>query len=575
MSSNKVIIHGNLAYYEIISENRQYYISSCPEKIKNGSYKSLTGRDPGRQVTRLLGEFKLKKGFLVFVYGVLQLNLLLKLIEDKNKNGGIIVLVEPDEKLVLELRKFVPEIFENTYLIEKHGYWEQLNDFFDSIEISSIIGYKILTNGAIQSTDPVFFEEFDQNIKKLYSTRLSDLFTRFEFESRWVSNALINASQAYRAKPVYSLFNTMEGKSAIMVSTGPGLRGALPWIKKNQNNFFIAAVDSAYRVLHRCGIKPDLIYSLDSQGYTLRHILGIPVGKNNDSPVLVADLVANPQVVLRWKGELFFSTTAHYKGDIRHLTPGCDFVEEEILQTPVGDIQSGGSVATSLFDLLRQMGFSKILFAGQDLAFTFHEVHTTGTHHTDIWLSKNSSRLNSIENINYSAIKKRTIHYEEDARGKQIPVDYILSVYRQWFEDAIAKSKITVQKIGKVGAIIKAIHAYINTETINSSEFSQERMNKINLAEIGKRIPYNQNIFLKFYDKLKKTDSENFLNDNDSIYYFMKLIGRKELVRNTRRALRSSSTEESTTYSGNYKVDLEKKLFLDRLKQRLKNLSLN
>ena len=70
---------------------------------------------------------------------------------------------------------------------------------------------------------------------------------------------------------------------------------------------------------------------------------------------------------------IFLILTAKFQVDasgkpFREVTAGGDIVTEKI--GDIGDVQSGGSVATSAFDILRQMGFSPIYLVGQDLAYT-------------------------------------------------------------------------------------------------------------------------------------------------------------------------------------------------------------
>ena len=60
----------------------------------------------------------------------------------------------------------------------------------------------------------------------------------------------------------------------------------------------------------------------------------------------------------------------------------------------LGDVQSGGSVATSGLDLLRGLGYDPIILIGQDRAYTGREIHSTGTHHNEKWLINLSRIIN-------------------------------------------------------------------------------------------------------------------------------------------------------------------------------------
>ena len=170
-----------------------------------------------------------------------------------------------------------------------------------------------------------------QNFSIILSGRFSDFFTRLKFEKIWLKNIFSQTVLFQKFRAVHSLFQKFSHQTVVLVSTGPSLRGSLSILKKIQNQVFIACVDSAYRVLKRSGITPHIIYTLDSQTYTLRHFLGLPLGSKNAFPILIADLVANPQVTTRWKGELFFSNTCKIQNNIRETTPGTEFIEENLL----------------------------------------------------------------------------------------------------------------------------------------------------------------------------------------------------------------------------------------------------
>ena len=139
------------------------------------------------------------------------------------------------------------------------------------------------------------------------------------------------------------------------------------------------------------------------------------------------------------------SFTAQYPEDgLRVVSPGCDYLEDERLLSGEpgivpGDLQSGGSVATSVFDLLRLMEFEKIILVGQDLAYTRREIHTPGTHHTDEWLGRTTNRLQPLENINERVIRRRHTKRETSLTGRPIVTDYILSLYRDWFANAVSQ----------------------------------------------------------------------------------------------------------------------------------------
>jgi len=435
-------VTGKHAHYRFGYDEGRFSIFAGTEKEKGVAL--VSSRDSVREAERHLGGFRLKPGMLAIVCGVSHLPLLELLYEQQQygkSKGGWILAFEADTELFKALKALRPEIFAEIAVIVPENV-NVLSELVEKLDVENFIGYRVFENAAAIQLNPSFYANYVGDFKRKLASRFSDLFTRLEFEERWVFNALSKLPQMERARPVSSLFGLGKGAEALLVSTGPSLRKSLHAIKENPNRYFIVCADSAYRVLNRCGITPHLIFSLDSQAHTTKHFALLPQGKMQSYPILVTDAVANPNVAFKWQGELAISFTAQYTASERHVSPGCDFIEEEnFLEGKKGifpgDLQSGGSVATSIFDLLRLMDFDKIIFVGQDLAYTFREIHTPGTHHTDEWLSKTVNRLQPLENINERVLRRRHTKREVSLAGKTIVTDYILSLYRDWFSEAV------------------------------------------------------------------------------------------------------------------------------------------
>lgn len=435
---------GKYAHYRFGYEEGRFSIFAGTEKEKGVSLVST--RDPVREAERHIGAFRLRPGMLAVVAGVSHLPMLEMLVEQlkgQSGKGGWILAFEADTELYLALKKSRPDIFTEVAVIVPESL-AVMAELVEKIDVENFVGYRVFENKAGIDIDPSFYAHAIGDFKKKLASRFSDLFTRLEFEERWVFNSLSKLPVMHRARPVSALFGLGRGREALIVSTGPSLRDSLAEIQANRDRYFIACADSAYRVLVRAGITPHLVLSLDSQAHTTKHFGLLPHGTPGNFPILVCDAVSNPVAARDWQGELAISYTAQFPDGRRMVSPGCDFLEEEgfIAGTPgliPGDLQSGGSVATSIFDLMRLMEFGKIILVGQDLAYTRREIHTPGTHHTDEWLAKTTNRLQPLENINERVIRRRHTKRDTSIAGRVIVTDYILSLYRDWFATAIER----------------------------------------------------------------------------------------------------------------------------------------
>jgi len=254
--------------------------------------------------------------------------------------------------------------------------------------------------------------------------------------------------------PIKNLENYINNIPAILVSAGPTLRSQCDFLKKIRDKVFIFSCDTSLKVLLKFDIIPDGVMTLDAQTHSFFHFMGEDL---SEIP-LFADMVVSPQLIksMNFKS-IVHSQTAKFQIDasgkpIREATAGSELVAQYIGNQ--GDIQSGGSVATSAFDVLRFLGFKNIFLMGQDLAYTGREIHSTGTHHNEKWLTL-VSRKNSLERINEVVVRKRKIRYVPSANGKEVLTDYVLDIYRHWFEESILNVDLDVKNIASGGAMIQ------------------------------------------------------------------------------------------------------------------------
>ena len=285
------------------------------------------------------------------------------------------------------------------------------------------------------------------------SSKISDLLTRFEFEERWVENILGNLPRLFSAGRVVSLFGKFAGRPGVIVSAGPSLRRNVRVLGRLRDRALIVAVDTAAPVLARAGIAPHLIMTLDAQKHSIKHFLGLESG----GAALLADMVCYPPVIRSFRGPAIMSATSKYyaaaDGSLkRETTPLMGWIEKYV--EPIGDLQSGGSVATSAFDLLLNLGCSPIILVGQDLAYTGREIHCSGTYHNDEWLAR-ITRLGGLDNINQSVVRRRKIKYVPAYGGYGTVIsDFVFDLYRVWFEDSAAKVAAPVINATEGGARI-------------------------------------------------------------------------------------------------------------------------
>jgi hypothetical protein len=230
----------------------------------------------------------------------------------------------------------------------------------------------------------------------------------------------------------------------ILASAGPSLTKQLPLLKTASNyGIKIACVGTALLPLMNAGIKPNLIMISDPKDIILEQFQGI---ENQEMP-------------------LFYLSTANHYAVRNYNGPRCivwqnGFTDAEIIATQnnVPLIDTGGSVATCLLDLIVKLGSKKIALVGQDLAFTNNMTHASGAH--------SYKEFNNYIN---------TIRVDEYNGKEKIMTSRNLYIYLKWFERYVELHKdLHFWNCTEGGAHIKGwIHRplsdFLNLNKIKSS----------------------------------------------------------------------------------------------------------
>ncbi len=436
----------------------KYKLTATPSGIKSLTYtdpensreiKLHSSYNPEIEAERAVGSFTAGRSNLLIIAG-LALGYHVASLKKKFKSHTIII-IEKDIEVVELVKEHRPGIITDMSVISSSG---NLPYIFEEIDVSLIRGIATYIHNPSYRLDTAFYDSILKNIKEYIFSKVSDLLTRFEFEENWIDHSFKNIRHIYSSTPVSALFGKFKGMPGIIVSAGPSLKKNIRILNKLKDRALIVCVDTALKVLHKYGIVPHIVMTLDSQKYSLKHFLGLM----DSGAVLLADIVSCPRLIESYRGEKIISTTLKFFNDSKgnpktETTPVWDWIEK--YTGYIGGIQSGGSVATSVFDLLLNLGCDSIILAGQDLAYTGREIHCTGTYHNDDWLP-GISRFTNLETINQNVIRKRKIKYIESYKGRGTVIsDFVFDIYRYWFKESAGKVAIPVINTSEGGARIE------------------------------------------------------------------------------------------------------------------------
>ncbi|RHX84387.1 motility associated factor glycosyltransferase family protein [Leptospira stimsonii] len=433
---------------------------------------------PLTQALRSLQAQKISATDLVAVIGLGNPHLIYE-VHKNLEPGQILLLIDEHPELIFPLWDGILEPVMDVpgrHLFLGHSALNLLWNYLESLPVERVSGIRIFRNSASTSLNEMYYGELEVKIRKILSSKMSDLLTKFEFERIWVRNTFVNTANFPDSKNPRTRVELLKEKfantPAMLVSAGPSLRSQCEWISKVRDKVFLFSCDTSLKALLKFGIVPDGVITLDAQTHSFFHFMG---AESSNVP-LFADLVSSPPILRSQKfSKIVHSLTAKYvvdaSGELKREVTAGSKTAEKILGT-IGDIQSGGSVATTAFDLLRNLGCKPIFLVGQDLAYSGREIHSTGTHHNEKWLTL-LNRTQSLERINEMIIRKRDTRLVPSAGGGEVLTDYVLDLYRHWFEESFQTLDFPVYNVNVRGARIENCEN-VSIEKANSilSQFS-------------------------------------------------------------------------------------------------------
>ena len=357
------------------------------------------------------------------------------------------------------------------------GTYEQKGEHFvDLVNIKMMDNWHPLIPQSMVNSCP-------EAVHKLITTIGAKLNTKILFKntieitsSAFLKNALINAPLASKKSPLNNILQNHQQKPVLIVSAGPSLNKQLPILRENQELFTILAVDTVWKILNDNNIVPDVILGIDSQSRP-----SWPANHLNQQTQLVVDIGCSPELVWSHNANHVFTYANILIQDcIQKLGGHADFLD------------TGGSVATSAFELARSMNANPIVLIGQDLALTGGRDHADGYPHT------------------YSAelLAERTeagFDVEGYYPGK-VRTERGLMLYKTWFEEQISDMNETLVINATEGGA--RIHGAIQLPFMQvCDEIRQTSIRKIPL-ESPEVTNIGQNHLIQLIESLTSTISE-------------------------------------------------------------------
>lgn len=362
----------------------------------------------------------------------------------------IVVVYEPSGKLfaaMLEQYDF-SEIVKKKNLLLMVEQENILQAYFETI-----INYnnlRMLKTLSLPAYDIVFAEQYKHMLEHMiYFMKRTRSYraTIYNFRSEFAGHAIntmydyLWQTDTYQLKKQLAAID-LKKIPAIIVAAGPSLNKNVHELKRAKGKALILVVDAALRAVINAGVKPDLGMTIDAR-VPDRFFEGVDI---SEFPFIFEN-ISKEKLVNEHTGKHFYDEFP------------CELFRQAAMKErgyQLDVIESGGSISTSAYSLVKALGFKKIVFIGQDLAFTGGLTYNTA-------LSEGKAKDRKYQ-------ESRTLVEVRGYDGTVLKTDYQMDMYRRWIENEILKLPPDIEVIDATegGAIIEGAKIQTLKEVIDS-----------------------------------------------------------------------------------------------------------
>jgi hypothetical protein len=336
---------------------------------------------------------------------------------------GHIVIYEPDLPLLrfvldnVDLSAFLGSgrVWIESYLEDLIETLRPLFIFADQLDMLLLKGYAPLFSNELQNLTDALYEAAEH--------RIIDYSTVNHFHTLWIEEFFTNLPYFANMISLDELAGQLEGKPALLISSGPSLDNALEDIRALKDAVNLIAVGGALRCLHQVGIVPDFALFCDAVGMQ-EQLTGLPEEFLNQICFVVLPVAQTVCVSFpARKHILMLAENGKEYGDWLDQALG-----KKHLRLP-----GGGTVSIYAFQLAIHMGCDPIILVGQDLALPNYQIYSGGI---TVELDKNGKGVLQKSDTLYEANYEMTQVLGQN--GEMLPSTKAYASFLQHLEDLAA-----------------------------------------------------------------------------------------------------------------------------------------
>lgn len=459
--------------------NGEKYPEVC---LEGKNWKLNSSYEPSIAAGLFAEQYKNADAYSVFFFFGFADGRGLEKIAEKMEDTMTMIVYEPSVEIFLTALNEVDcsTLFQrkNVYIVVNSE--ELLQCYLESgINFNNI---RMLCPGILPNYDVVYPNECKHMLETMiYFMNNTRIYrnTVYDFRKEFAEHAISNMYDYLWQTDTFQLQKKLEEAGiedvpAIIVAAGPSLNKNVQELKRAKGKALILVVDAAIRGVINAGIVPDFGMTIDAR-VTDRFFEGIDIS----TFPFIFEAISREDIVRKHKGKHFFDEYP------TSLLAKAVIEEKEYVLCP---IETGGSISTSAFSLIKALGFKKIVFIGQDLAFTGGQSYNRGL------------AMDAEEDKAHQ--KSRQIVQVKGNNGEILETDYQMDMYRKWLEKEIRKlpPDITVINATEGGAVIEGAKVQTLKEVIDgcTKEIDFEKL----IAEVP--LAFNEEERARIIKKIKR-----------------------------------------------------------------------
>lgn len=291
------------------------------------------------------------------------------------RSKGKVFLYEPNLEILrvtLELVDFSKELSQKNVIVTSDMPTFKLAfasnyEYNSDVTVTMLGSYKQIYADSLQDTIKLF--------ETVAGSCIVDYNTLKKEGFRSIDMTLDNLIYTLDGTPLAGIKDIYKGKTALIVSAGPSLDPCIETIKKNRDKVVIFCVGTAFKALASNGITPDFVNIIEINDCS-GQVKGFDLSNIN----LITEPYTNNSIFkLNVKQKFLFPTnTAHANNYWAKLT-----------NIDISPYISKGTVSYESLYAAKMLGCTKIILAGQDLAYANNQCYSSSSAYSELAFETN------------------------------------------------------------------------------------------------------------------------------------------------------------------------------------------